>query len=822
MAASSTLVLPSLEEGFGLPVAEAMAAGLPVVCSRGSALEEVAGGAATLVNPLDTRSIADGIERVLDDPRAGRAQRRRGPRAEPAVRLGHHRRARRSTSTARVAVGCRTGPTAHCGSASTRASCRAGRPGTGRYLRNLLRAWPRGQRRHASSRTSTATLPADAVLDHPRVVAARAGPRAAAASLWQERRLPARRARATRSTCSSRPAYTCPLAPRRAARDDRARPLVLRAARTTSAWPRRPAPAPRWSRRACAPRRAVLACLGVHAPRDRAAVPRRGRARGARPARRRRRPARLPPRDEARAPARRCAGPLLLTVGPIFNRRRLPVLLRAVARLRPPPSAASRWRSSARTARPSAARPGPALATRWASRDRVRFTGFVERGGARRPLRRRGRRGVPLRLRGLRPARAGGDGARRPRRGQPTGPPSARSSARRAARGSARGRAGDRGRRSAACSRTTALRADLVARGRDAGRAPFLGGHGGAADARGARSPRRARRRMSAPRVSVGRRLLQHARRPRCAAWRRSTRTVRARLEVVVVDNASTDGSADAGARDFPAARVIAQRREPGLRPREQPGRSRPRSGAYVLFLNSDARCARARLTALPRVLDRPAGVGIVGPRTAQRRTARPRSRSAPRSTPLAEWRQRRPRARRARGATRPRCARAEALAAARVRARLGLGGVPASWRRRAALDAVGGFDEALLPLRGGRRPLRARCARAGWRVALHAGGRGRPSPRPQHGTKRRIARGSSTTAATCLTTASTTAPLPRRCCAPASRPTRSPPGSARPSRATRRAESPMRRRCGWPSAAWTRKKGVAGSLPLMLCPCGT
>ena len=73
MAASAALVLPSLEEGFGLPVVEAMAAGLPVVCSRGSALEEVAGDAATLVNPLDTRSIASGMEKILDDkPRAER------------------------------------------------------------------------------------------------------------------------------------------------------------------------------------------------------------------------------------------------------------------------------------------------------------------------------------------------------------------------------------------------------------------------------------------------------------------------------------------------------------------------------------------------------------------------------------------------------------------------------------------------------------------------------------------------------------------------------------------------------------------------------
>jgi glycosyltransferase involved in cell wall biosynthesis len=78
MAASAMLVLPSLEEGFGLPVAEAMAAGLPVVCSRGSALEEVAGGAAVLVDPLDTGDIADGIERVLDDARLAESLRQRG------------------------------------------------------------------------------------------------------------------------------------------------------------------------------------------------------------------------------------------------------------------------------------------------------------------------------------------------------------------------------------------------------------------------------------------------------------------------------------------------------------------------------------------------------------------------------------------------------------------------------------------------------------------------------------------------------------------------------------------------------------------------
>jgi alpha-1,3-rhamnosyl/mannosyltransferase len=78
MASATALILPSLEEGFGLPVVEAMAAGLPVICSRGSALEEVAGDAATLVNPLDTGSIADGIERLVDDSDLAAEQRQRG------------------------------------------------------------------------------------------------------------------------------------------------------------------------------------------------------------------------------------------------------------------------------------------------------------------------------------------------------------------------------------------------------------------------------------------------------------------------------------------------------------------------------------------------------------------------------------------------------------------------------------------------------------------------------------------------------------------------------------------------------------------------
>ena len=55
------LVFPSLYEGFGIPVLEAMACGTPVVTSRGGATEEVAGGAAVLVDPPDVDAIAAGI-----------------------------------------------------------------------------------------------------------------------------------------------------------------------------------------------------------------------------------------------------------------------------------------------------------------------------------------------------------------------------------------------------------------------------------------------------------------------------------------------------------------------------------------------------------------------------------------------------------------------------------------------------------------------------------------------------------------------------------------------------------------------------------------
>ncbi len=66
-SASSLLVFPSLHEGFGLPVIEAMASGVPVVCSDIEPLIEIAGGAAELVDPFSEEAIALGIKKVLQD-----------------------------------------------------------------------------------------------------------------------------------------------------------------------------------------------------------------------------------------------------------------------------------------------------------------------------------------------------------------------------------------------------------------------------------------------------------------------------------------------------------------------------------------------------------------------------------------------------------------------------------------------------------------------------------------------------------------------------------------------------------------------------------
>ena len=81
LARASVFAYPSLYEGFGFPVIEAMAAGTPVVAGHAGAIPEVAGDGALLVDPTDVDAIAEGLTRVLDDAafaeglvRAGRRQ----------------------------------------------------------------------------------------------------------------------------------------------------------------------------------------------------------------------------------------------------------------------------------------------------------------------------------------------------------------------------------------------------------------------------------------------------------------------------------------------------------------------------------------------------------------------------------------------------------------------------------------------------------------------------------------------------------------------------------------------------------------------------
>jgi glycosyltransferase involved in cell wall biosynthesis len=77
-ALAEAFVFPSLYEGFGLPVLEAMARGVPVACSDASSLPEVAGGAALLFDPHDEAAIAGALRQLLEDQALRERLRARG------------------------------------------------------------------------------------------------------------------------------------------------------------------------------------------------------------------------------------------------------------------------------------------------------------------------------------------------------------------------------------------------------------------------------------------------------------------------------------------------------------------------------------------------------------------------------------------------------------------------------------------------------------------------------------------------------------------------------------------------------------------------
>jgi len=74
---AAALVHPSFHEGFGNPLAEAMACGCPVVTSRLSAMPEVTGGAALVVDPADAGAIGEALRRIVDDPSVAAEMRER-------------------------------------------------------------------------------------------------------------------------------------------------------------------------------------------------------------------------------------------------------------------------------------------------------------------------------------------------------------------------------------------------------------------------------------------------------------------------------------------------------------------------------------------------------------------------------------------------------------------------------------------------------------------------------------------------------------------------------------------------------------------------
>ena len=70
---ASVVVLPSLDEGFGLPALEAMTIGVPVVVSSRGALPEVVGRAGLIVDAEDVAGLADAMDRILKDPALAQA-----------------------------------------------------------------------------------------------------------------------------------------------------------------------------------------------------------------------------------------------------------------------------------------------------------------------------------------------------------------------------------------------------------------------------------------------------------------------------------------------------------------------------------------------------------------------------------------------------------------------------------------------------------------------------------------------------------------------------------------------------------------------------
>jgi glycosyltransferase involved in cell wall biosynthesis len=101
--AADCFVCPSLAEGFGLPVLEAMLRGTPVACSNATSLPEVAGDAALLFDPTDVDAIAVSVRRILEDAELAERLRAAGP--ERAKRFSWRESAEKTLGCYRRALG---------------------------------------------------------------------------------------------------------------------------------------------------------------------------------------------------------------------------------------------------------------------------------------------------------------------------------------------------------------------------------------------------------------------------------------------------------------------------------------------------------------------------------------------------------------------------------------------------------------------------------------------------------------------------------------------------------------------------------------------
>jgi GT2 family glycosyltransferase len=196
----------------------------------------------------------------------------------------------------------------------------------------------------------------------------------------------------------------------------------------------------------------------------------------------------------------------------------------------------------------------------------------------------------------------------------------------------------------------------------------------------------------------------------RCLA---SLATVGLPLQIVVVDNASADGSADAVAARFPAARLLRNRENVGFGRASNQGIA-VADAAYVLLLNSDAEVRPGAVEALVALLDQRPRVGAVGPRTLAPDGTVEVSFGPP-LTPRHEWRQRRL----VRG-VRAREASALREAAARSTSEREPAWLSAACLlvRREALRQVGGFDEEFF-LYEEDVDLCRRLVQAGWAIVF-------------------------------------------------------------------------------------------------------